>query len=100
MAAQEIVCFDKLTTSKELKITPLFREACITDQLSDTNNSHITLNNTRTHGAQYSRACPDYNAGIWENIQHSVEPRQVENWSKCPAVGADTRFRQQYSSSK
>ena len=35
----EIFCFDKLTTSKDLKISPLFGEAWVTDQLQDTTSS-------------------------------------------------------------
>ena len=47
-----------MTTSKELKITPLFIKACITDQLSDTFTLTITITGRRTHGIQIKKNQP------------------------------------------
>ena len=78
---REIFCFDKLTTSKDLKISPLFGEAWVTDQLPDTTSSpprpassplciDIDMHHTDGHGypGPYTLS--------------AVETRQVENWSK------------------
>ena len=88
---REIFCFDKLTTSKDLKISPLFGEAWVTDQLPDTTSSP-----PRPASSPLSIDIDmHHTAGCWSRVHTLSLLWKLDRWKIGQSIGYYTKSGEQ-----